>query len=234
MPSLRRLPSRRRAAAARHWIGGAALLAVLAAGPASAAAPAWHPLHAGDLEVTEGALAPAGAAALRTGSPKLRAVHRDGGRHATRALLIFRGHGDSTTVEPLGSGAIRRQIGLKLRATDPCNLLYVMWRSVPEHAVVVSVKRNPGQTTSAQCGNRGYTDLATIPLAGRSASDQAAHRLDVRTRRTAGGTMLVSLRLDGGRPRGLAVPAPLASGLAGPVGVRSDNGTYTFRLAAGR
>lgn len=220
--------------AARRWIGSGLLLAAVAAGPASAAAPAWHPLHAGDLEVSEGALAPAGRAALRTDSPKMRAVQRDGGRHATRALLIFRSQGDSTTVEPLGSGQIRRQIGLKLRATDPCNLLYVMWRSVPVPSVVVSAKRNPGQTTSAQCGNRGYTDLATIPLQGLAASDQAAHRLDVRTRRTASGTMLVSVRLDAGKARGLAVPPALASGLAGPVGVRSDNGTYTFRLAAGR
>ena len=59
----------------------------------------------------------------------------------------------------LGSGEVRRQFGLKLQAQDPCNLTYVMWRIAPESKLVVSVKTNPGQHTSAECGNRGYKNI---------------------------------------------------------------------------
>jgi hypothetical protein len=40
----------------------------------------------------------------------------------------------------LGSGELRRQFGLKLRAEDACNLVYAMWRIEPESKLVVSVK----------------------------------------------------------------------------------------------
>ena len=59
----------------------------------------------------------------------------------------------------LGSGELRRQFGLKLRAQDACNLVYAMWRIEPESKLVVSVKSNPGQQTSSQCGNRGYRNV---------------------------------------------------------------------------
>jgi hypothetical protein len=62
-----------------------------------------------------------------------------------------------------------------LRAEDACNLVYLMWRIEPESRLVVSVKRNPGQHASAECGNRGYQNVkprysAPIPsLAARPA-----------------------------------------------------------------
>ncbi len=59
----------------------------------------------------------------------------------------------------LGSGELRRQFGLKLRAQDACNLVYAMWRIEPESKLVVSIKSNPGQHTSAECGNRGYRNI---------------------------------------------------------------------------
>jgi hypothetical protein len=59
----------------------------------------------------------------------------------------------------LGSGELRRQFGLKLRAQDACNLVYAMWRIVPQSKLVVSVKSNPGQHSSAECGNRGYRNI---------------------------------------------------------------------------
>jgi hypothetical protein len=54
---------------------------------------------------------------------------------------------------------MRRQFGLKLRAQDACNLVYAMWRIEPESKLVVSVKSNPGENSSAQCGNRGYQNI---------------------------------------------------------------------------
>jgi hypothetical protein len=59
----------------------------------------------------------------------------------------------------LGSGELRRQFGLKLLAQDGCNLVYALWRIEPESKLVVSVKSNPSQHTSAECGNRGYQNI---------------------------------------------------------------------------
>lgn len=42
---------------------------------------------------------------------------------------------------PLGSGVLRRQFGLKLRAQDACNLVYAMWRIEPAAKLVVSGKK---------------------------------------------------------------------------------------------
>jgi hypothetical protein len=59
----------------------------------------------------------------------------------------------------LASGEERRQFGFKLHAQDACTVVYAMCRIEPEPKLVVSVKSNPGQHTSAECGNRGYRDI---------------------------------------------------------------------------
>jgi hypothetical protein len=213
----------------------AALAAVILAFAGSASAkPAkpWTPVSLSRLDVTEGVLKPAGPnAILRTVSAGMRAVELDHGRHASRAQLRFRLLGDSETTKPLGSGIVRTQIGLKLRALDPCNLVYVMWRAKPDNAIVVYVKRNAGKATSADCGNGGYTNVAEVPLTG--INPRASHLLDVRTYRTTTGSLLTLIRTDGKLLRRLDLDATLTAGLAGPVGVRSDNGDYRFRLSAG-
>jgi hypothetical protein len=210
----------------------AALAAALAVSSGVAlGAGAWRPVDRAHLEVTEGTVVRAGPhARLRTASAAMRATARDGGRHPTRARLRFTLVGDSDTTAPLGSGLVRRQIGLKLLAHDPCNLVYVMWRAYPDHAVAVYVKRNPGQTTSSECGNRGYTDVATIDLAG--AADERAHVLEARIRRMTDGSAALAVYTDGALLTELTLPSDLAAGLDGPIGVRSDNGDYLFRLSA--
>jgi hypothetical protein len=222
---------------ARNPIRLAAPLALAAAlATAASAAPSkWVGVGKSRLPATEGKLVSAGPrATLGTKSPAMRAVALDGGMHARHARLWFRYRGESETTEPLGSGIVRRQIGLKLRAQDPCNLIYVMWRTYPDDAIAVLAKRNPGQTTSKQCGNRGYADIATIPLSAARASDAAAHRLEVRTRVKASGDLVLAIVTDGRLLRRVVVPAALAGGLDGPIGVRSDNGDYLFRLAGKR
>ena len=37
-----------------------------------------------------------------------------------------------------------------------------MWRMEPESKLVVSVKSNPGQHTSAECGNGGYRNIKPL------------------------------------------------------------------------
>jgi hypothetical protein len=203
-------------------------IAALATVSSAAQARPWQPVPRASLTVTDGSVSTFRTTSLRTQSGAMRAVVNDGGVHATRARLAFRLAGPSTETIPLGSGIVRTQIGLKLRASDPCNLVYVMWRSAPESAIAVYVKRNAGQTTSSQCANNGYTDVATIPLSAAQASGR--HVLEARTRRAGDGSLVLSILTDGAKLRKLRLSPALTAGLDGPAGVRSDNGDYVFGL----
>jgi hypothetical protein len=75
------------------------------------------------------------------------------------AEIRFQYLGPSQDSKPLASGELRRQIGLKLRTQDSCNLIYAMWRIEPAERVAVSVKRNAGLHTHAQCGVQGYVNF---------------------------------------------------------------------------
>jgi hypothetical protein len=228
---------------ARHALAGsllaaAAITGALASGaqayaPAPAPPSPWTPIDQNGLTVTKGTIATvAPNATLRTADSGMRAVAKDGGVHAASARIWFRYLGESTTTAPLGSGEIRRQIGLKLRAANPCNLLYVMWHAYPTRKIQVTIKRNPGQTTSAQCGNNGYTTFTEIPLgSGDGTADHGAHVLAARTRRTATGDLALSVYVDSEPARQYVLPAADTAGLEGPIGVRSDNGNYLFQLS---
>jgi hypothetical protein len=214
-------------------LGGALLAVLLASGAAAMAAPApmWQSVHASELTVTSGSVFATGGSGLGTSSAEMRAVQRDHGRHAGRARLTLQFLANSPTTKPLGSGLIRRQIGLKLRAADPCNLLYVMWRTYPDRVIEISRKSNPGMHTSQECGNAGYSDLALIPEPG---GVHRHHVLEADTRRTADGSLVLTVYADGRLARKLTLAPTEAAGLAGPIGVRSDNGSYRFRLSAAR
>jgi hypothetical protein len=147
------------------------------------------------------------------------------------AVLDFVFHGPSHDAVPLANGELRRQIGLKLRAEDTCNVIYVMWELEPRSRIVVSVKRNPGQSTHAACGDRGYAALMPRVRGAPSSAPIAAgerHRLEA--------------AIDGGALRVLAdgqlvwegeLPAN-AIKLEGPIGIRSDNGVFDLELKAAK
>jgi hypothetical protein len=63
---------------------------------------------------------------------------------AVEARLTYLGH--TRDVARLGSGAMREQFGLKLRAHDACNLVYAMWRigGLPEPRAL-GAERVPGR-----------------------------------------------------------------------------------------
>ncbi len=110
-----------------------------------------------NLCVTEGVIEELPGARLSVSVPKMRAYLNAFTPQFVEAHFTYLG---STGSEArLGSGELRRQFGLKLRAQDSCNLVYAMWRIEPESKLVVSVKSNPGQHASAQCGNRGYRNI---------------------------------------------------------------------------
>lgn len=209
--------------AAAHRIGAAG-----AAGAATAAAP-WgaapsgsspyatpRPVDRPGLCVTSGEVRGAPGGGLAIDADKVRAVVVDDTPQA--AEMRFTYLGPTAETAPLASGDVRRQLGLKLLAADGCNLVYVMWRLAPEPKVVVSTKINPGQHTSAECGNRGYTNLKPL---GKP------HLPPV----TPGSRHTLRAELTGGNLRAWADGAlvwagslgPAAAELHGTVGLRTDN-----------
>jgi hypothetical protein len=89
--------------------------------------------------------------------PTVRGYARGAGGDA--AALTFTYKGETFETRALAGGQERRQIGLKLRAQDSCNVVYVMWRLDPKPQLDVSVKFNPGMAAHAECGANGYTKI---------------------------------------------------------------------------
>lgn len=192
----------------------------------------WKPIGLNSLNVTQGKItAVAPNATLATTDPAVRAVHL-GGVHSS-ARVWFRYLGKSTSDKPLDSGEYRRQIGLKLRHKNQCNLVYVMWHIEPVSQIQVLIKRNPGQTTYNQCRSNGYKPVANIPVA---AAGSGPHWLAARTRRTATGDLALSVYADGvqhyGAKPGEILSAADTRDIEGPIGVRSDNGHFVFQLSS--
>jgi hypothetical protein len=145
-----------------------------------------------------------------------------------QAEVRFTYLGGTSNEAPLASGEMRRQFGLKLRAQDACNLVYAMWRIEPESKLVVSVKSNPGQHTSAQCGNRGYQNIKPT----RSKPVRILNPGDTHTLRA---------EMNGAELRVFADKSlvwegsvgPEALTFDGPVGIRSDNARLQIDLETG-
>ncbi|QDE83167.1 hypothetical protein BHS07_17275 [Myxococcus xanthus] len=109
------------------------------------------------LTVTEGSLEPGPGEQFLVDGPRMRAIVP--GSTTSNVALRFTILGPTERQVALASGEQRQQVGLKLFAVDACNVLYAMWRLAPKPGIVVNFKRNPGQHTSRECGNRGYTIL---------------------------------------------------------------------------
>ena len=181
-------------------------------------------VEAGRWCVTRGKIAALPDGRARIEDPKVRAVvpRSDG----NEAEIRFDYDGPTVETARLGSGELRRQIGLKLRAENGCNVLYVMWRIEPRAELVVSVKRNPGMRTHRECGTRGYRNVSawtgTPPAAVIApGSHHALHAvLSGRTLRVwADKTLAWEGEVD-------------VTAWRGPAGVRSDNGRFTVELRA--
>jgi hypothetical protein len=203
----------------------ASALGALATGAAAGEA-SLAPFAASGWRVTRGHVAPLPSGGARVTEPTVRAVAPGSDGNAARLRFVYRG--PSATEARLASGELRRQIGLKLRAADGCNLVYVMWRIAPRPGLVVSVKRNPGARTHRECGVRGYRNLVatagtvvtTAPAAG------SAHVLAATLTCSA-----LTVFADGVLAWSGDVGAD-AAGLRGPAGWRSDNGEFDVSLDA--
>jgi hypothetical protein len=203
-----------------------ALLAVSTGALAQDAGPPVVPVALANLCVTEGQIDQLPGRQLGVAVPAMRAVTRAGGGQAVE--LRFRYLGITAQTDRLGSGELRQQLGLKLRAQDACNLVYAMWRIAPEPGLVISVKSNPDRHTSAQCGNQGYRNVTPRPITRGLPALRAGemHRL----RADIAGTAL-RVQVDGrvvweGDLGESGVPAE------GPVGMRSDNARFETAILA--
>src|SRR5262245_41006941 len=100
-----------------------------APGPASATVASLHKVARQNLCVTEGEVRDAGGGQMEVDSPAMRAVVA--GSEPEVAELRFLYRGPTTETSRLASGEVRRQVALKLRAEDTCNVVYVVWRFEP-------------------------------------------------------------------------------------------------------
>src|ERR1700722_11927375 len=66
----------------------------------------------------------------------IRASYDDINGNAAELSFIYLGY--APKLVPLTSGEIRRQLGLKLRAQDTCNVVYVMWHIEPTSGIYVA------------------------------------------------------------------------------------------------
>ncbi|PTL76968.1 hypothetical protein DAT35_47545 [Vitiosangium sp. GDMCC 1.1324] len=189
------------------------------------------------MKATEGRLEPLPNGRLRIEDPKVRAVvpaneepkalalapsARTGTQVAELRLTYL---GATAVQKPLQSGEMRRQVGLKLRAQDGCNVVYVMWRIEPKAGLVVSVKHNPGMHRSDDCGNGGYQTVK--PRSGSAVPVLApgdSHTLRAELRGAE-----LNVLVDGKPVWEGTLPAEALT-FDGPVGLRSDNGRFDVEL----
>ncbi len=183
------------------------------------------PVPLSRLDVTQGELRPGPDGQLLVDGPRMRAVVP--GTRTSSVELRFRPLGPTVQQVALASGEQRQQVGLKLRAADGCNLVYVMWRLAPKPGIVVNFKQNPGLRASRDCGNGGYTPVrparqVSMPAPEEGTPHTLRATLEERTLRVwADGT----LAWVGELPEE-------ALGADGPVGLRSDNVRLELQLHA--
>ena len=217
----------RKSWASLSWTIAALFICVSAALCYAQAGAALTRISLDDLHVTNGVVTALRNGALAIDTPSSRAVVRtapvSGADQA--AEIRFRYVGPSKADKPLASGELRRQIGLKLRAADSCNVVYVMWHIAPDSRIAVSVKRNAGHS-HAQCGARGYQSIAPqLQSAPRPIRIGEVHtlRADLRGRTltvTADGELVWQGTLTSQPP-------------AGPPGFRTDNARFVLEYFAG-
>ena len=170
-----------------------------------------HPIAHDAICVTKGDVTDA---AIRM--PTVRAYAR--GSTGDAAQLTFTFNGDADQARALANGELRRQMGIKLRAQDSCNVVYVMWRLDPRPMLEVSVKANPGKRTHEECGADGYTKIKT----GRTRPLPALELGSTHTLRAEIVGDTLSAWVDNALVWTGALPDE-ARAITGPAGMRSDN-----------
>jgi hypothetical protein len=209
-------------------LSGAALaaLAFSACGQATArpAVPDLAVVGPSALCATSGAVRDVGDQTMEVEAPVFRGVVPEATASAAEVQFVYDGPTAETT--PLASGELRRDISLKLRARDACNVVYVVYKIEPVSELAVLVKSNPDARRSSECGDRGYQRLT--PETSRPVPEIRVGEPHLLKAEVDGESLSVFV------DRELAWQGKLpesAFGFDGPVGIRTDNGRFRFRFA---
>jgi hypothetical protein len=201
---------------------GTVLVAVQAEAAATTAAPPsasqLRCLAAKEICVTLGSVGQDKTGKLEINAPKTRAVSTVGYAHAAELRFTYLGPTDQ--VAALRSGQVRRQFGLKLRAQNGCNLVYVIWRLEPKAELVISVKSNPGMRTNAECHTSGYQNIKATkssPMPALNPGDSRRLRAVLSDKDDGLQVFLDDALIWSGQLGAKALEAD------GPVGFRTDN-----------
>lgn len=179
------------------------------------------------LHVTNGEITQTSDGHLEVFTKEMRAVLKSS--TAQEASVNFTYLGPTKEVSKLGSGEVRNQFGLKLRAQDNCNLVYVMWHFAPDEKIAVSVKRNPGESTHEQCLDHGYINKFQPRV---SAQPKAVRTDQPHTLSASMHGSELTVTADG-KTVWEGDLGKVALEFDGPVGLRSDNAHAAFDFFAG-
>lgn len=175
-----------------------------------------------DFDVPDGKIEKAAGNRLMVSTKEMRATLKEATRQDVTVKFTYLG--PTREISRLGNGEIRSQFGIKLRAQDTCNIVYIMWYFAPAQNIAVSVKRNPGQRTHEECLDRGYINNIKPHVSERPpavAPDQP------HTLRAAMNGSNLTVTADN-RVVWKGDLGPVALEFDGPVGLRSDNAHVVF------
>ena len=214
MPSIARPEPRHH----RIWLAAP----FLALGLVSAAQPRERGVAPTDVCVTNGAVEKDSSGKFVINTPSSRAVVK--GSDDSAAAIKFEYLGPAAGETKLASGIVRRQLGIKLRAEDSCNVIYIMWGIEPQPGLIVSMKVNEGKTNHAECGVKGYK---LVP----ATFEKAIAPIKIGEPRTLAANLdendKLTVRVDGEKVwEGTAFPT--AKTMYGYTGVRTDNVRMRF------
>ena len=179
-----------------------------------------------DFDVPDGKLEKAAGDHLMVSTKEMRATLKS--RTQQNVTVKFTYLGPTREIAHLGSGEVRSQFGIKLRAQDTCNIVYVMWHFEPDQRIAVSVKRNPGMRTHAECLDHGYISnfKPRVSVLPRPVHPDEPHTLSASMQ----GSNLTVKAEDSVVWEGDL--GPVALEFDGPVGLRSDNARVVFDFLA--
>lgn len=202
----------------RLWLAAPLLML----GLVSVAQPRERGVKPADVCVTNGAVEKDLSGKFVINTPSSRAVVKGSDDSATAIKFEYLGPAAGET--KLASGIVRRQLGVKLRAEDSCNVIYVMWGIEPQPGLVISMKVNEGKSTHAACGVKGYK---LIP----STFEKSIAPIKIGEPRTLAANLdensKLTVRVDGDVVwEGIAFPT--AKTMYGYTGVRTDNVRMRF------
>lgn len=179
-----------------------------------------------DFDVPDGKIESAAGKRLMVSTKEMRATLKFKTQQSVTTRFTYLG--PTKEVSRLGNGEIRSQFGIKLRAQDTCNIVYIMWYFAPQQKIAVSVKRNPGQVTHEDCLDRGYINGIKPSF---SAPPPAVRPDESHTFSASMNGSNLRVIADG-RVAWEGNLGPVALEFDGPVGLRSDNAHVIFDFVA--